>query len=179
MSWERYHFFMLHLEPTTHFTLDDINPKLWFRSRSDLFGYALENLFAEFKGFEALHFLQWRDDLSWEQCNTTANVLSPDQQSHIINEIQRFFNCLKTMNVEHLYKNGILLDHMNAYEFLPSWIEEADDYVQKHIGSDFGIESFSNIENFFGLLCALHLVIKFFQNAHDENLYVIYKTVKP
>ncbi|MCY6411528.1 hypothetical protein QTA56_05150 [Acinetobacter sp. VNH17] len=179
MSWERYHFFMLHTEPATHFTLDDINPKLWFESRSDVFGYALENLFAEFKGFEDLHFLQWRDDLSWEQCNATANVFSPDQQPHIINEIQRFFNYLKMMDVKHLYKNGILLEYMNADEFLPSWVEEADDYVQHHIESDLGMDSLSSIENFFGLLCALQLVIKFFQNAHNENLYVIYKTVKP
>lgn len=179
MSWERYHFFMLHTEPATHFTLEDINPKLWFESRSDLFGYALENLFAEFKGFEDLHFLQWRDDLSWEQCNTTANVFSPDQQPHIINEIQRFFNCLKTMDLEHLYKKGVLLEYMSADNFLPNWIEDADHYVQKHKASDCGIENFSNVESFFDTICALHLVIDIFQQAHDYNLYLIYKTAKP
>ena len=141
MSWERYHFFMLHSEALTEFTLDDINPKKWFCSRSDLFGYFLETLFSHCDDFRDLHFLQWRDDLSWEQCNTTANVFNPNQQLHIIQEIQRFFDYL-CQNINVLYKYRFCYaEQFENEKTLYNWIEDAVQYMQHHEDPD--------VENFF------------------------------
>lgn len=174
MSWERYHFFSItNVVPVTHLTLEEANPEHMFNSRSDCFGFYLEVFFKYFNDFHDLHFLQWRDDLSWEQCNTQANIFNPVQQSHIIHEIDRLFEKL-CQNIDVLYKYQMTYPgEFKNGETLHDWIECAAQYINQNNQDNF------HIENFFDVLCALHLTKQYFQQAYTQNAFLIYKTVKP
>lgn len=172
MSWSRYHIFQFYSKPLSDSSLDNVNPIMWISSRSDQFGQILEDILLYLNDFEDLYFLHQNKYLDWDHFEENTIVFDQQQQRHVIQEIQRFFSQLCVVDV-HLLKKKICwsLDDFGNHENMQLWIDNAYQNSQTYDDHAYGVE------NFYNMLEALHLIIKVFQQALAQNLYVIYKTI--
>lgn len=172
MPWERYNFFFLTDRATVSPEKEEVFAVYDLISQSDYFGYALKNLFDYFNNFIELYFLIPQEIYFDRECfEHQAHIFDQTQQKIVIAEIDHFLEKLVTIPIEVLEQHHIFsASELGKNETIALWIQ-ASQNVQ--------YENFDcyDIDYFMYYLQALQLIKQFFQQALDQDLYLIYKTL--
>lgn len=173
MSWERYHFFFLIDHPTISPEKEEFIAFYDLMSQSNYFGYFLKDLFDYFNDFSKLRFLIPQDIcFDSDYFAENADIFDLTQQKIVIAEIDRFLSQLSLISIDILAQYHIFNEkELGENETLSSLIQQS---TTLHY-DDFDIH---NLGYFTHYLAALQFIKQFFQQAIDQNLYLIYKTTE-
>ncbi len=167
MTWYRVHFFDVQSEPTLPMDLE--HAEFHFSSKNDHSGQLLGKILHHFSAqwtTPALDFLDYADDLSYQQLQKHAQIFDLQQQKDMVAQVNQLLIALAEIELDDLEQ---LCEIELSEAVRKIWLKDT-----AQIQSDDEIDS--DADDLYSLLQILNQLKKLLQHAIDQHAYVIYRS---